>query len=135
MNTYKIVANPNSRHGFDLITMREDGSMDRQELTSKTTDNYFKLNLPQEYNIKYLAIKQIKANLNEEGEYTIEPRTQRLASTSNTSNSSGLSWMNYISEEEKTTIEAIKAKAMKAMQIDKIKAQIAMLEKQLEDAE
>lgn len=132
MNTYKIAANSLSKYGFDLITIKEDGSIDRQELTSKTTDNYFKLNLPQEYNIKYLAIKQIKANLNEEGEYTIEPRTQRAASTSS---GSILSWMNYISKEEKATIEAIKAKAMKAMQVDKIKAQIAMLEKQLKDAE
>lgn len=132
MNTYKIAANSLSKYGFDLITIKEDGSIDRQELTSKTTDNYFKLNLPQEYNIKYLAIKQIKANLNEEGEYTIEPRTQRAASTSS---GSTLSWMNYISKEEKATIEAIKAKAIKAMQVDKIKAQIAMLEKQLEDAQ
>lgn len=132
MNTYKIAANSLSKYGFDLITIKEDGSIDHQELTSKTTDNYFKLNLPQEYNIKYLAIKQIKANLNEEGEYTIEPRTQRAASTSS---GSTLSWMNYISKEEKAAIEAIKAKAMKAMQVEKIKAQIAMLEKQLEDAE
>ena len=43
MNTYKIVVNPKSKYGFNLIVEQEDGSVRVIELTSKTTDNYFKL--------------------------------------------------------------------------------------------
>lgn len=127
---YKIAKNPQSHHGFDLIHIDENGLTTRTELTSKTSDNYFRLNLPQNYNIKYLAIKQIEANLDENGEYIIEPRTARMASSS-TPKAPTLSWMDYITDEEKSTIEAIKARALKAMQVDKIKAQIKALEELL----
>lgn len=127
---YKIAKNPQSHHGFDLIHIDENGFITRTEITSKTSDNYFRLNLPQNYNIKYLAIRQIEANLDKNGEYIIEPRATRMASSS-TTKAPTLSWMDYITDEEKSTIEAIKARALKAMQVDKIKAQIKALEELL----
>ena len=131
MNTYKIVVNPKSRHGFNLIVEQEDGSVRVIELTSKTTDNYFKLDsyLPSEYNIRYLSIKQITEGL-VDGEYIIQPRTQRVR-TNTQSTVTTKNWIDYLPGEDKLIILNLKEKAENIMKVEKIKAQIEEYQKLL----
>lgn len=133
MNTYKIVANSNSKHGFDLITIDETNHETRKELTSKTTDGYLRMAIP-EYNIKMVSLKQINENLDENNEYILQPRAERKTTTK-TQTVAKSSWLDYLDENDRKIINELKAKAEQAMRIEKLKAQIAMLEKQLEDAE
>lgn len=133
MNTYKIVANSNSKHGFDLITIDESNNETRKELTSKTTDGYLKVAIP-EYNIKMVSLKQINSNLDENGEYVLQPKAERKTTTK-TQTIAKSSWLDYLDENDRKIINELKAKAEQTMRIEKLKAQIAELEKQLEDAE
>ena len=133
MNTYKIVANSQAKHGFDLITIDETNNETRKELTSKTTDGYFRMQIP-EYNIKMVSLKQINSNLDENGEYVLQPKTERKTTTK-TQTIAKSSWLDYLDENDRKIINELKAKAEQAMRIEKLKAQIAELEKQLEDAE
>lgn len=133
MNTYKIVANSNSKHGFDLITIDETNHETRKELTSKTTDGYLRVAIP-EYNIKMVSLKQINSNLDENGEYVLQPKAERKTTTK-TQTVAKSSWLDYLNENDRKIIDELKAKAEQAMRIEKLKAQIAELEKQLEDAE
>ena len=133
MNTYKIVANSNSKHGFDLITIDETNHETRKELTSKTTDGYLRIQIP-EYNIKMVSLKQINSNLNENGEYVLQPKAERKITTK-TQTVAKSSWLDYLDENDRKIVNELKAKAEQAMRIEKLKAQIAELEKQLEDAE
>lgn len=133
MNTYKIVANSNSKHGFDLITIDETNHETRKELTSKTTDGYLRVAIP-EYNIKMVSLKQINSNLDENGEYVLQPKAERKTTTK-TQTIAKSSWLDYLDENDRKIINELKAKAEQAMRIEKLKAQIAELEKQLEDAE
>lgn len=133
MNTYKIVANSNSKHGFDLITIDETNNETRKELTSKTTDGYLRVAIP-EYNIKMVSLKQINSNLDENGEYVLQPKAERKTTTK-TQTIAKSSWLDYLDENDKKIVNELKAKAEQAMRIEKLKAQIAELEKQLEDAE
>lgn len=43
MEKYIIRANSNSKYGYDLVIVSEDGSETIKELTSKTTDGYLRL--------------------------------------------------------------------------------------------
>lgn len=133
MNTYKIVANSNSKHGFDLITIDETNNETRKELTSKTTDGYLRVAIP-EYNIKMVSLKQINSNLDENGEYVLQPKAERKTATK-TQTVAKSSWLDYLDENDRKIVNELKAKAEQAMRIEKLKAQIAELEKQLEDAE
>ena len=133
MNTYKIVANSNSKHGFDLITIDETNNETRKELTSKTTDGYLRVAIP-EYNIKMVSLKQINSNLDENGEYVLQPKAERKTATK-TQTVAKSSWLDYLNENDRKIVDELKAKAEQAMRIEKLKAQIAELEKQLEDAE
>lgn len=133
MNTYKIVANNNSKYGFDLITIDETNNETRKELTSKTTDGYLRVAIP-EYNIKMVSLKQINSNLDENGEYVLQPKAERKTTTK-TQTIAKSSWLDYLDENDRKIINELKAKAEQAMRIEKLKAQIAELEKQLEDAE
>lgn len=133
MNTYKIVANSNSKHGFDLITIDETNNETRKELTSKTTDGYLRVAIP-EYNIKMVSLKQINSNLDENGEYVLQPKAERKTATK-TQTVAKSSWLDYLNENDRKIVNELKAKAEQAMRIEKLKAQIAELEKQLEDAE
>lgn len=133
MNTYKIVANSNSKHGFDLITIDETNHETRKELTSKTTDGYLRVAIP-EYNIKMVSLKQINSNLDENGEYVLQPKAERKTATK-TQTVAKSSWLDYLNENDRKIVNELKAKAEQAMRIEKLKAQIAELEKQLEDAE
>ena len=133
MNTYKIVANSNSKHGFDLITIDETNHETRKELTSKTTDGYLRMQIP-EYNIKIVSLKQINSNLDENGEYVLQPKAERKTATK-TQTVAKSSWLDYLNENDRKIVDELKAKAEQAMRIEKLKAQIAELEKQLEDAE
>lgn len=133
MNTYKIVANSNSKHGFDLITIDETNHETRKELTSKTTDDYLRMAIP-EYNIKMVSLKQINSNLDENGEYVLQPKAERKTATK-TQTVAKSSWLDYLDENDRKIVNELKAKAEQAMRIEKLKAQIAELEKQLEDAE
>lgn len=133
MNTYKIVANSNSKHGFDLITIDETNHETRKELTSKTTDGYLRMQIP-EYNIKMVSLKQINSNLDENGEYVLQPKAERKTATK-TQTVAKSSWLDYLNENDRKIVNELKAKAEQAMRIEKLKAQIAELEKQLEDAE
>lgn len=133
MNTYKIVANSNSKHGFDLITIDETNHETRKELTSKTTDGYLRVAIP-EYNIKMVSLKQINSNLDENGEYVLQPKAERKTTTK-TQTIAKSSWLDYLDENDRKIINELKAKAEQTMRIEKLKAQIAELEKQLEDAE
>lgn len=133
MNTYKIVANSNSKHGFDLITIDETNNETRKELTSKTTDGYLRVAIP-EYNIKMVSLKQINSNLDENGEYVLQPKAERKTATK-TQTVTKSSWLDYLNENDRKIVDELKAKAEQAMRIEKLKAQIAELEKQLEDAE
>lgn len=132
MNTYKIVANSSAKYGFDLITIDETNNETRKELTSKTTDGYLRMAIP-EYNIKMVSLKEIRANLNENGEYVLQPKVARKNATAQTVAKS--SWVDYLDENDRKIVDELKAKAEQAMRIAKLKAQIAKLEKQLEDAE
>lgn len=133
MNTYKIVANSNSKHGFDLITIDETNHETRKELTSKTTDGYLRVAIP-EYNIKMVSLKQINSNLDENGEYVLQPKAERKTTTK-TQTVAKSSWLDYLNENDRKIVDELKAKAEQTMRIEKLKAQIAELEKQLEDAE
>lgn len=133
MNTYKIVANSNSKYGFDLITIDETNNETRKELTSKTTDGYLRMQIP-EYNIKMVSLKQINSNLDENGEYILQPKAERKTATK-TQTVAKSSWLDYLDENDRKIINELKTKAEQAMRIEKLKAQIAELEKQLEGAE
>ena len=133
MNTYKIVANSQAKHGFDLITIDETNNETRKELTSKTTDGYLRVAIP-EYNIKMVSLKQINSNLDENGEYVLQPKAERKTTTK-TQTVAKSSWLDYLNENDRKIVNELKAKAEQAMRIEKLKAQIAELEKQLEDAE
>lgn len=133
MNTYKIVANSQAKHGFDLITIDETNNETRKELTSKTTDGYLRVAIP-EYNIKMVSLKQINSNLDENGEYVLQPKAERKTATK-TQTVTKSSWLDYLNENDRKIVDELKAKAEQAMRIEKLKAQIAELEKQLEDAE
>lgn len=133
MNTYKIVANSQAKHGFDLITIDETNNETRKELTSKTTDGYLRVAIP-EYNIKMVSLKQINSNLDENGEYVLQPKAERKTATK-TQTVAKSSWLDYLNENDRKIVNELKAKAEQAMRIEKLKAQIAELEKQLEDAE
>lgn len=133
MNTYKIVANSQAKHGFDLITIDETNNETRKELTSKTTDGYLRVAIP-EYNIKMVSLKQINSNLDENGEYVLQPKAERKTATK-TQTVAKSSWLDYLNENDRKIVDELKAKAEQAMRIEKLKAQIAELEKQLEDAE
>ena len=76
MNTYKIVVNPQAKHGFDLIVIDESNNETRKSLTSKTTDGYLRVTIP-EYNIKMVSLKEINKNLDENGEYVLQPKTMK----------------------------------------------------------
>ena len=133
MNTYKIVANSQAKHGFDLITIDETNNETRKELTSKTTDGYLRVAIP-EYNIKMVSLKQINSNLDENGEYVLQPKAERKTAAK-TQTVAKSSWLDYLNENDRKIVDELKAKAEQAMRIEKLKAQIAELEKQLEDAE
>lgn len=133
MNTYKIVANSQAKYGFDLITIDETNNETRKELTSKTTDGYLRMQIP-EYNIKMVSLKQINSNLDENGEYVLQPKAERKTATK-TQTVAKSSWLDYLNENDRKIVNELKAKAEQAMRIEKLKAQIAELEKQLEDAE
>lgn len=133
MNTYKIVANSQAKHGFDLITIDETNNAIRKQLTSKTTDGYLRVAIP-EYNIKMVSLKQINSNLDENGEYVLQPKAERKTATK-TQTVAKSSWLDYLNENDRKIVDELKAKAEQAMRIEKLKAQIAELEKQLEDAE
>ena len=133
MNTYKIVANSQAKHGFDLITIDETNNETRKELTSKTTDGYLRVAIP-EYNIKMVSLKQINSNLDENGEYVLQPKAERKIATK-TQTITKSSWLDYLNENDRKIVDELKAKAEQTMRIEKLKAQIAELEKQLEDAE
>ena len=132
MNTYKIVANSLAKYGFDLITIDGSNNVTRKELTSKTTDGYLRMAIP-EYNIKMVSLKQINENLDENGEYVLQPKVARKNAKTQTVVKS--SWLDYLDENDRKIVDELKAKAEQAMRIEKLKAQIAELEKQLEDAE
>ena len=133
MNTYKIVANSQAKHGFDIITIDETNNETRKELTSKTTDGYLRVAIP-EYNIKMVSLKQINSNLDKNGEYVLQPKAERKTTTK-TQTVTKSSWLDYLNENDRKIVDELKAKAEQAMRIEKLKAQIAELEKQLEDAE
>lgn len=133
MNTYKIVANSLAKYGFDLITIDGSNNITRKELTSKTTDGYLRMQIP-EYNIKMVSLKQINSNLDENGEYVLQPKAERKTATK-TQTVAKSSWLDYLNENDRKIVNELKAKAEQAMRIEKLKAQIAELEKQLEDAE
>lgn len=133
MNTYKIVANSSAKYGFDLITIDDSNNVVRKELTSKTTDGYLRMQIP-EYNIKMVSLKQINSNLDENGEYVLQPKAERKTATK-TQTVAKSSWIDYLDENDRKIVDELKAKAEQAMRIEKLKAQIAELEKQLEDAE
>lgn len=132
MNTYKIVVNPQAKHGFDLIVIDESNNETRKSLTSKTTDGYLRVTIP-EYNIKMVSLKEINKNLDENGEYVLQPKTARKIATK-TQTTMKSSWLDYLDENDRKIIDELKAKAEHAMKIEKLKAQIAELEKQLENA-
>lgn len=132
MNTYKIVVNPQAKHGFDLIVIDESNNETRKSLTSKTTDGYLRVSIP-EYNIKMVSLKEINKNLDENGEYVLQPKTARKIATK-TQTTMKSSWLDYLDENDRKIIDELKAKAEHAMKIEKLKAQIAELEKQLENA-
>ena len=132
MNTYKIVVNPQAKHGFDLIVIDESNNETRKSLTSKTTDGYLRVSIP-EYNIKMVSLKEINKNLDENGEYVLQPKTARKIATK-TQTITKSSWLDYLDENDRKIIDELKAKAEHAMKIEKLKAQIADLEKQLENA-
>ena len=132
MNTYKIVVNPQAKHGFDLIVIDESNNETRKSLTSKTTDGYLRVSIP-EYNIKMVSLKEINKNLDENGEYVLQPKTARKIATK-TQTITKSSWLDYLDENDRKIIDELKAKAEHAMKIEKLKAQIAELEKQLENA-
>lgn len=132
MNTYKIVANSLAKYGFDLITIDGSNNVTRKELTSKTTDGYLRMAIP-EYNIKMVSLKQINENLDENGEYVLQPKVARKNAKTQTVVKS--SWLDYLDENDRKIVDELKTKAEQAMRIEKLKAQIAELEKQLEDAE
>lgn len=131
---YIIKVNKNSKYGYDYVTIDDNNVETVKELTSKTTDNYLRLSIP-EYNIKMIAIKTIENNLRD-NEYVIEPRVAR-----NTNNISIGAWQDYLTDEEKATIEAIKQacierkkatiNANKPTEADKLRAQIKRLEEKL----
>lgn len=133
MNTYKIVVNPQAKYGFDLIVIDESNNETRKSLTSKTTDGYLRVAIP-EYNIKMVSLKQINSNLDENGEYVLQPKAERKTTTK-TQTVVKSSWLDYLDENDRKIINELKAKAEQTMRIEKLKAQIAELEKQLEDAE
>lgn len=133
MNTYKIVANSLAKYGFDLITIDGSNNVTRKELTSKTTDGYLRMAIP-EYNIKMVSLKQINSNLDENGEYILQPKAERKTAAK-TQTVAKSSWLDYLDENDRKIVNELKAKAEQAMRIEKLKAQIAELEKQLEDAE
>ena len=132
MNTYKIVVNPQAKYGFDLIVIDESNNETRKSLTSKTTDNYLRVAIP-EYNIKMVSLKEINKNLDENGEYVLQPKTARKIATK-TQTTMKSSWLEYLDENDRKIIDELKAKAEHAMKIEKLKVQIAELEKQLENA-
>lgn len=132
MNTYKIVVNPQAKYGFDLIVIDESNNETRKSLTSKTTDDYLRVAIP-EYNIKMVSLKEINKNLDENGEYVLQPKTARKIATK-TQTTMKSSWLEYLDENDRKIIDELKAKAEHAMKIEKLKAQIAELEKQLENA-
>lgn len=131
MNTYKIVANSNSKHGFDLITIDETNHETRKELTSKTTDGYLRMQIP-EYNIKMISLKQINSNLDENGEYVLQPKAERKTATK-TQTVAKLSWLDYLNENDRKIVEQLRIKAEYAMKIAKYKAQIAEFESKLNE--
>ena len=131
---YIIKVNKNSKYGYDCVTIDDNNVETVKELTSKTTDNYLRISIP-EYNIKMIAIKTIENNLHDD-EYVIEPREAR-----NTNNISSGSWQEYLTDEEKATIEDIKQRCVerkkaqiesnKPTEADKLRAQIKRLEEKL----
>lgn len=130
MNTYKIVANSNSKYGFDLITIDETNNETRKELTSKTTDGYLRMQIP-EYNIKMVSLKQINENLVND-EYVLQPKTERKTVTK-TQTIAKSSWIDYLDENDRKIVEQLRIKAEHAMKVAKLKAQIAELESKLNE--
>lgn len=130
MNTYKIVANSNSKYGFDLITIDETNHETRKELTSKTTDGYLRMQIP-EYNIKMVSLKQINENLVND-EYVLQPKAERKTVVK-TQTIAKSSWIDYLDENDRKIVEQLRIKAEHAMKVAKLKAQIAELESKLNE--
>lgn len=128
MNTYKIVANSSSKYGFDLITIDETNNETRKELTSKTTDGYLRIQIP-EYNIKMISLKQINENLVND-EYVLQPKAERKTVV-NTKTIAKSSWIDYLDENDRKIVEQLRIKAEHAMKVAKLKAQIAEFESKL----
>lgn len=93
-----MLRNPNSKYGFDYRITDENGKSVTRELTTKTSDNYFKLDID-ELNIKYLSIKQIQEGINENGVYVIPGREER--------HSNSKSLIEYATPEEKEIYEEL----------------------------
>ena len=139
---YYITANPNSKHGYDLI-VDNDGETQVIELTRKTTDNY--LHIPEqcasETNRRLVSIAMIqKADVDMFEVTPREYREPRKLSTSNNVSRKGLE--EYLNEEDKALFLALVEKAKTAREeatkkvpltpIEKAQRKLAQAQAQLE---
>lgn len=139
MEKYIIRKNVDSKYGYDLVIVSEEGSETVKELTSKTTDGY--LRLPENpLGQKMIALKKLETH---NGDYELEKYEGRHTSNKDSSNSSTKKedFLNALalclSDEERKTFNELCEKALSRFEVFKkkemLKKQIAEMQAKLKE--
>ena len=137
MEKYIIRANSNSKYGYDLVIVSEDGSETIKELTSKTTDGY--LRLPENpLGQKMVALKKLGSEDYELQQYEGRHTSSKGSSNGTTKKEDFLNALALcLSEEERKTFNELCEKALSRFEIFKkkemLKKQIAEMQAKLKD--
>ena len=139
MEKYVIRANSNSKYGYDLVIVSEDGSETVKELTSKTTDGY--LRLPENpLRQKMIALKKLGSEDYELQQYEGRHTSSKGSSNGTTKKDDFLQALALcLSKEERKTFLELCEKAKSRFEIFKkkeaLKKQIAQAEEALKQFE
>ena len=131
MEKYIIRANSNSKYGYDLVIVSEDGSETVKELTSKTTDGY--LRLPDNpLGQKMVALKKLGSEDYELQQYEGRHTSSKSSTGGNKKEDFLQALALCLNEDERKTFLELCAKAKSRFEIFKKKE---MLKKQIEEAQ
>ena len=139
MEKYVIRANSNSKYGYDLVIVSEDGSETVKELTSKTTDGY--LRLPENpLGQKMIALKKLGSEDYELQQYEGRHTSSKGSSNGTTKKDDFLQALALcLSKEERKMFLELCEKAKSRFEIFKkkeaLKKQIAQAEEALKQFE
>lgn len=131
MERYIIRANSNSKYGYDLVIVSEDGSETVKELTSKTTDGY--LRLPENpLGQKMVALKKLGSEDYELQQYDGRHISSKGSTGGNKKEDFLQALALCLNEDERKTFLELCAKAKSRFEIFKKRE---MLKKQIEEAQ